>query len=98
MLYVEVTIDRKKTLPEDTASALSIELNKRLQRKFPDVEATVRLAGMDGLSVRKVRQRTEKLSRRYCRKCGKVRMTGFKYEHQSCYPIQTIRWIYHRLY
>ncbi|MGK0685216.1 DinI-like family protein [Serratia marcescens] len=52
MLYVEVTIDRKKTLPKGAASALAVELNKRLQRKFPDVEATVRLAGMDGLSVR----------------------------------------------
>ncbi|CVD28977.1 DinI family protein [Serratia bockelmannii] len=52
MLYIEVTIDRKKTLPKGAASALAVELNKRLQRKFPDVEATVRLAGMDGLSVR----------------------------------------------
>jgi DNA-damage-inducible protein I len=52
MIYVEVTIDRKKTLPKGAASALAIELNKRLQRKFPDIEATVRLAGMDGLSVR----------------------------------------------
>nr|SAY44326.1 DNA-damage-inducible protein I [Serratia marcescens] len=52
MLYVEVTIDRKKTLPKGAASALAVELNKRLQRKFPDVEATVRMAGMDGLSVR----------------------------------------------
>uniref|UniRef100_A0A9X8VEK8 DNA damage-inducible protein I n=1 Tax=Serratia marcescens TaxID=615 RepID=A0A9X8VEK8_SERMA len=51
-MYVEVTIDRKKTLPKGAASALAIELNKRLQRKFPDIEATVRLAGMDGLSVR----------------------------------------------
>ncbi|WP_249339902.1 DinI-like family protein [Serratia ureilytica] len=41
MLYVEVTIDRKKALPKGAASALTIELNKRLQRKFPDVEATV---------------------------------------------------------
>ncbi|WP_409231197.1 DinI-like family protein [Serratia bockelmannii] len=31
---------------------MAIELNKRLQRKFPDIEATVRMAGMDGLSVR----------------------------------------------
>jgi DinI-like family. len=52
MLHVEVTIDRKKTLPKGAASALAVELNKRLQRKFPDVEATVRMAGMDGLSVR----------------------------------------------
>ncbi|WON77848.1 DinI-like family protein [Serratia sp. UGAL515B_01] len=52
MLYVEVTIDKKKKLPAGVASALAVELNKRLQRKFPDVEATVRLAGGDGLSVR----------------------------------------------
>ncbi|ULH10790.1 DinI-like family protein [Serratia marcescens] len=52
MLYVEVTIDKKKKLPAGAASALAVELNKRLQRKFADVEATVRLAGMDGLSVR----------------------------------------------
>lgn len=51
MLYIEVTIDRKKTLPKGAASALAVELNKRLQRKFANVEATVRLAGMDGLSV-----------------------------------------------
>ncbi|KLP34827.1 DinI-like family protein [Enterobacter ludwigii] len=52
MLYVEVTIDKKKKLPIGAASALSVELNKRLQRKFSDIEATVRLASMDGLSVR----------------------------------------------
>ncbi|WP_025122154.1 MULTISPECIES: DinI-like family protein [unclassified Serratia (in: enterobacteria)] len=52
MLHVEVIIDKKKKLPEGAASALAVELNKRLQRKFPDVEATVRLAGTGGLSVR----------------------------------------------
>ncbi|EPH2538470.1 DinI-like family protein [Serratia marcescens] len=52
MIYVEVTIDKKKQLPAGAASALAIELNKRLQRKFSDIEATVRLASMDGLSVR----------------------------------------------
>ncbi len=52
MLHVEVTIDRKKKLPESVAPALATELNSRLQRKFPGVRATVRLAGMDGLSVR----------------------------------------------
>jgi DinI-like family. len=51
-IYVEVRVDKSKQLPPGAASALAIELNKRLQRKFPDVEATVRLAGMDGLSVR----------------------------------------------
>ncbi|OKP31713.1 DinI-like family protein [Serratia fonticola] len=50
-MHVEVTIDKKKKLPEGAAAALTIELNKRLQRKFPDAVATVRFAGMDGLSV-----------------------------------------------
>lgn len=39
-------------IPAGAASALAIELNKRLQRKFSDIEATIRMAGMDGLSVR----------------------------------------------
>ena len=52
MLYVEVTIDKKKKLPTGAASALAVELNVRLRRKFPDIEAVVRLANMDGLSVR----------------------------------------------
>lgn len=51
MLHVEVTIDKKKKLPEGAAAALTIELNRRIQRKFPDAVATVRFAGMDGLSV-----------------------------------------------
>lgn len=51
-IYVEVRVDKSKQLPPGAASALAIELNKRLQRKFADIEATVRLAGMDGLSVR----------------------------------------------
>ncbi|AQT66683.1 DNA damage-inducible protein I [Serratia marcescens] len=51
-MYVEVRVDKSKHLPPGAASALAIELNKRLQRKFDDIEATVRLAGMDGLSVR----------------------------------------------
>ncbi|NBJ34696.1 DinI-like family protein [Serratia fonticola] len=50
-MHVEVTIDKKKKLPEGAADALTAELNKRLQRKFPDAVATVRLGGMDGLSV-----------------------------------------------
>lgn len=51
MLHVEVTLDKKKKLPEGAAAALTIELNRRLQREFPDAVATVRFAGMDGLSV-----------------------------------------------
>lgn len=40
-IFVEVRLDKKKQLPAGAASALAIELNTRLQRKFPDVEATV---------------------------------------------------------
>ncbi|WP_260514703.1 DinI family protein [Serratia fonticola] len=52
MLHVDVTIDKKKKLPEGATSALAVELNNRLQRKFPDAVATVRMGGMDGLSLR----------------------------------------------
>lgn len=51
-IFVEVRLNKKKQLPPGAASALAIELNKRLQRKFADIKATVRLAGMDRLSVR----------------------------------------------
>ncbi|WP_269933894.1 DinI-like family protein [Serratia liquefaciens] len=51
-IFVEVRLDKKKQLPPGAASALAVELNKRLQCKFSDIEATVRMAGMDGLSVR----------------------------------------------
>ena len=50
-ILVEVRVDKNKQLPAGAASALAVELNKRLQRKFADIEAIVRLAGMDGLSV-----------------------------------------------
>ncbi|ULH13628.1 DinI-like family protein [Serratia marcescens] len=51
-MFVEIRLDKKKQLPPGAASALAVELNKRLQREFADIEATVRLASMDGLSVR----------------------------------------------
>lgn len=41
MIYVEVSIGRKKQLPKGALSALAVELNKRLQLKFPDIEATI---------------------------------------------------------
>jgi len=50
-MRVEITVDKTKKLPAGALSALAIEFNKRLQRVYPGVEATVRLAGMDGLSV-----------------------------------------------
>ena len=52
MIYVEVTIDKTKPLPPGAASALAVELNSRLLRTFPAIEAIVRLASRDGLSVR----------------------------------------------
>ncbi len=50
-MRVEITVDKTKKLPAGALSALAVEFNKRLQRVYPDVEATVRMAGMDGLSV-----------------------------------------------
>lgn len=50
-MRVEVTIDKTKTLPRGAVSALTIEFNKRLQRAYPGVEATVRMAGGDSLTV-----------------------------------------------
>ena len=41
MIYVEVTIDKKKQLPAGAASALTIELNKRLQSKFSDEDNAI---------------------------------------------------------
>jgi DNA-damage-inducible protein I len=51
-IFVEVRLDKKKQIPPGAASALAVELNKRLQRRFADIEATVRMASMDELSVR----------------------------------------------
>jgi len=51
-IFVEVRLDKKKQLSAGAASALAVELNKRLQRRFADIEATVRMADIDGLSVR----------------------------------------------
>lgn len=50
-MRVEVTIDKTKTLPAGAMSALTVEFNKRLQRAYPGVEATVRMAGGDSLTV-----------------------------------------------
>jgi len=50
-MRVEVTIDKTKTLPRGAVSALAVEFNKRLQRAYPGVEATVRMAGGDSLTV-----------------------------------------------
>ncbi|HHG9962407.1 TPA: DinI-like family protein [Yersinia enterocolitica] len=51
MLRIEVTVDKTKKLPPGALSALAIEFNDRVKRRYPEAEATIRLAGMDGLTV-----------------------------------------------
>ncbi len=51
MLRIEVTVDKTKKLPPGALSALAIEFNNRVKRRYPEAEATIRLAGMDGLTV-----------------------------------------------
>ncbi|HHL2709978.1 TPA: DinI-like family protein [Yersinia enterocolitica] len=50
-MKIEVTVDKSKKLPPGALSALAIEFNNRLKRRYPSVEATIRLAGMDGITV-----------------------------------------------
>jgi DNA-damage-inducible protein I len=47
----DITIDKTKKLPVGAVEALTIEFNKRLKKHYPDVEATVRMAGGDNLCV-----------------------------------------------
>ncbi|MCB5297561.1 DinI-like family protein [Yersinia intermedia] len=53
MLRVEVTIDKLniKKFPAGYTDALTEELNKRLTRKFGEIDVKVRFAGADGLTV-----------------------------------------------
>ncbi|WP_186378217.1 DinI-like family protein [Yersinia rochesterensis] len=53
MLRVEVTIDKLniKKFPVEYSDALTEELDKRLSRKFGEVDVKVRFAGADGLTV-----------------------------------------------
>ncbi|CAH5649140.1 DNA damage-inducible protein I [Enterobacter cloacae] len=50
-MKVELTIDRRKKLPEGAMPALEKELLKRLSDQFEDCSLIVRRAGSDGLSV-----------------------------------------------
>lgn len=50
-MRVEVTIDKTKTLPRGAVPALTVKFNKRLQRAYSGVEATVRMAGGDSLTI-----------------------------------------------
>ncbi|WIO41088.1 DinI family protein [Klebsiella electrica] len=50
-MKVEITIDRKKSLPDGAVPALEVELLRRLSQSYEDCKLTIRRAGADGLSV-----------------------------------------------
>ncbi|QLO37329.1 DinI-like family protein [Klebsiella sp. RHBSTW-00484] len=50
-MRVEITIDRKKPLPDGVELALEVELLRRLSQKYEKCKLSVRRAGADGLSV-----------------------------------------------
>lgn len=52
-MRIEVCVDRTKPLPVGALEALSGELNKRINKKFPDIENSVhvRYAGANSLTV-----------------------------------------------
>ena len=50
-MRVEVTIDKKKKLPDGAVPALETELLRRLSQNYEDCKLIVRRSGTDGLSV-----------------------------------------------
>lgn len=50
-MKVEITIDRKKKLPDGAEPALEAELLRRLNQKYDNCKFTIRRTGADGLSV-----------------------------------------------
>lgn len=50
-MKVEITIDRKKSLPDGAVPALEVELLRHLSQSYEDCKLTIRRAGADGLSV-----------------------------------------------
>lgn len=50
-MKVEITIDRKKKLPDGAEPTLEAELLRRLNQKYENCQVIVRRAGVDGLSV-----------------------------------------------
>ncbi len=50
-MRVEVTIDKKKKLPDGAVPALEAELLRRLSQSYEDCRLTIRRTGYDGLSV-----------------------------------------------
>ena len=50
-MNVEITIDRKKKLPDGAEPALEAELLRRLNQKYDGCKLSIRRARADGLSV-----------------------------------------------
>ena len=50
-MKVEITIDRRKKLPDGAVPALEKELLRRLDQNFNSCSLIIRLTGTDGLSV-----------------------------------------------
>lgn len=50
-MRVEVTIDKKKKLPDGTVPALEAELSRRIGQNYEGCKLTVRRASTDGLNV-----------------------------------------------
>lgn len=50
-MKVEVTIDRKKKLPDGAEPALKAEMRRQLNKKFDNCTISVRHVGADGLSI-----------------------------------------------
>ncbi|EPZ4273988.1 DinI family protein [Klebsiella pneumoniae] len=50
-MRIEITIDRKKSLPDGAEPALEVELLSRLSQKYEDCKSSIRRAGADGLNV-----------------------------------------------
>jgi hypothetical protein len=50
-MKVEITIDRKKPLPDGAVPALEAELQWRLTQNYEGCKLTIRRAGADGFSI-----------------------------------------------
>lgn len=50
-MRVEVSIDKKKKLPDGAVPALEAELQRRLSQNYEDCTLTIRRTGSDGLNV-----------------------------------------------
>ncbi|MCB3522411.1 MULTISPECIES: DinI-like family protein [Klebsiella pneumoniae complex] len=50
-MRIEITIDRKKALPDGAEPALEVELLRRLSQKYEDCKLSTRRSGADSLNV-----------------------------------------------